>query len=54
MRLLINKDQLRKVQTIGNKGGFAIDIMVKGKTKAKKIYTLGLHFGGLIRVVEKH
>ena len=28
--------------------------MVEGETKAKKLYALGLHFEGLIRVVEKY
>lgn len=51
---LINKDQFQKAQTTGNKQGSAIVITVKEETKAKKLFTSGLHFGDLIKVVEKY
>lgn len=41
---LIIKNQLKKVQTTGNNWGFAIVMTVKGETKAKKLYVLGLRF----------
>lgn len=51
---LINKDQLKKAQTTRTKQGSAIVITIKEKTKAKKLYTLGLYFEILIKVVEKY
>lgn len=51
---LISEDRLREAKTTGNKWGSAIVIIVKGETKAKKLYTSNQRFDGLIRVVEKY
>lgn len=45
---------MREQQKTGNKQSSAIVVTVKEETKAKKLCALGLHFGGLIRVVEKY
>lgn len=42
------------MQITGNEQGSAIVIIVKRETKAKKLYVLGLYFGGLIQVVKKY
>lgn len=45
---------MKKLQKFDNKRGSAIVITVSGKTEAKKLYTSGLQFGGVVKVVEKN